>query len=106
MQVAVHAGRRFDHAADLLLALRPEPRHGLAFLVQVLLHVGELLDDGLDAMPEPGPGQVLIDQLHLGLLTFTGLPRRGEFDQGLTQSDGHGYGVTRIGDPDVIHQVE
>jgi hypothetical protein len=40
----------------------------LPLAVEVILHVRELLDDGVDAVTEAGAGQVLIDHLHFGLL--------------------------------------
>jgi hypothetical protein len=65
---AGYSGRATDTFDNLLSTLCPEPHHCLAFAVEVGLHVAEPLDDGLDPVPEPGAGQVLVDQLHLGLL--------------------------------------
>jgi hypothetical protein len=48
LQVAIEPRRRFDDAANLLFAFRPEPHHCLALAVEVGLHVTEVLDDGLD----------------------------------------------------------
>ena len=49
-------------------------RHRLALAVEVGLHVAEPFDDGLDPVPEPGAGQVLVNQFHLGLLAFASQP--------------------------------
>ena len=81
LEVAVHPRGRLDDAVNLRLALGPQPRHGLAFLVQVALHLLEPLDDGLDSLPESRTGQVLVDQFHLGLLALARLPRAGDLDQ-------------------------
>jgi hypothetical protein len=70
LQVAVQPGRGFHDAANLFFALCPKPHHRLAFAVEVGLHVAEPFDDGLDPVPEPRAGQVLVDEFHLGLLAF------------------------------------
>src|SRR3954469_3486703 len=70
LEIAVEAGGGVEHATELLLALGPQPHHGLAFAVEVRLHLGEALDDGVDAVTESRAGQVGIDQLHLALLAL------------------------------------
>jgi hypothetical protein len=72
LQVAVQPGCRLDDAANLFLALRPQPHHCLALAVEVSLHVGEPFDDGLDPVPESRAGQVLIHHLSAGLLRPAG----------------------------------
>src|SRR6185312_9949065 len=72
LKIAIHAGGRLDHAADLFLALGPESDRRLFLAVEILLHRRELLDDGLDAVLEAGAGQITVDHFHLRLLP---LPR-------------------------------
>src|SRR6185437_2516129 len=72
LKIAIHAGGRLDHAADLFLALGPESDRRLFLAVEILLHRRELLDDSLDAVLEAGAGQVAVDHFHLCLLS---LPR-------------------------------
>jgi hypothetical protein len=106
LQVAVQPGRRFDDAANLLFTFRPQPHHCLAFAVKVGLHVAEPFDDGLDPVPESRAGQVLVHQLHLGLLAFTGEPRCRQRDQRLAQGDGHGDSAPRFAHPDPVDLVK
>ena len=61
LKVTVHADRRLDNAPDLHFALRPQTRHGFPLPFKVRLHVGEFLDDGLDAVMEARPREVLVD---------------------------------------------
>ena len=106
------AGRRRDptveveHTPKLLLALRPHPRHRLSFPVEIRLHVRKLLDDGIDAVAEPRTGQVLIDELHLGLLALLRLTAGCDLDQRLAQSDREGNGKARLSHPDTVDQIE
>src|SRR5208337_2934414 len=58
LHIAPHAGRRLHDHLDLLLALGPGLLHGLALSFKVGLHVLELLDDSLDAMPEARPREI------------------------------------------------
>jgi hypothetical protein len=44
----------------------------VALTVEVGLHLGKPLDDGLDPVPEPRTGQVPVNHFHLGLLAFSG----------------------------------
>src|SRR4051812_6492743 len=73
LHVADHADGRADRYGNLLLALGPLLGHELAFAVEILAHVVELLDQRRDAMAKLRPGQVLIDHLGLGLLALTRL---------------------------------
>jgi hypothetical protein len=51
---------------DLQVLLGDERiQQALSLPVKIRLHLGEFLDDGFDAMPALGAGQVSIDQLHL-----------------------------------------
>src|SRR5208337_3815601 len=60
LHIAIHACRRVDHAADLLLALGPCFLHRLALFFEVALHFAELLDDGFHAVAETRPRQILV----------------------------------------------
>ena len=95
-----------EHAAELLLALGPQPHHGLALAIEVGLHVGEFFDDGVDAVTEAGAGQVGVHHLHLGLLAFLRLAAGGDVDQRLPECDGERDREAGLRDPDVVNEVE
>ena len=68
--------------------------------------VAEAFDNGLDPVPEPRAGQVLVHQLHLGLLAFASQPGGRQRDQRLSQGDGHGHGAPRFRHPHPIDLVK
>ena len=80
LQIAVHAGRRIEHSVNLSLALCPEPGHGLAFSIEIFLHVGEFLDNRFDAIPKAWTREVLVDHSHLCVSAVTCLAYRGDFN--------------------------
>src|SRR4051795_13621083 len=106
LQVAIHPSRRLDHTSDLLLALGPKSDGCPAFMVQILLHRREPLDDRLDAVPEPLTGEILINHLHLRLLTLTDDPRSRKFNQRLSKSNGDGHSAPRVRYPNALNVVE
>lgn len=85
LQVANHANRRFDHQDNLRFPLRLLAADEFPLTVEILAHVVELLDDGLDALTEFVAGQIMIDLLHLGLLPLLHQARTAYFDQTLTK---------------------
>lgn len=70
---------------DLHLAFGPLPSHELAFVIEVLAHVVELLNHRFHALAEFGPGEIAIDLLHLRLLPLLRQPRTVELDQHLPE---------------------
>jgi hypothetical protein len=76
-------------------ASRGLPGHELAFLIEVVPHVVELLDDGIDALLELRTRQIVVDLLHLGLLSLLDQPRVGHRDERLPQRYGDGKGAER-----------
>src|SRR6266511_2640232 len=52
LQVAHHANRGFNDCDNLGLTLCPLAAHEFAFLVEILAHVVEFLDDGIDPLAE------------------------------------------------------
>ena len=59
LKVAVHTSRRLDDPSYLFFTFSPESRHGHPFSFEIGLHVGELFDDGFNAMAEAWSGPVL-----------------------------------------------
>src|SRR5689334_25202249 len=57
-------------------------------------------------MPELRPGEVAVDQLHLGLLAFARLARAGDVDQRLAQRDRDRKCAFGFRDPDAIEKIE
>src|SRR5258708_24084757 len=66
LQVSDHSDGRLDDGEYLRFALRPLSVHELAFLIEVVPHVVELLNDGIDALLELRTRQIVVDLLHLG----------------------------------------
>ena len=95
LQVSDHSDGRLDDGEYQRFALRPLPGHELAFLIEVVPHVVELLDDRIDALLELRTRQKVVDLLHLGLLSLLDQPRVGHRDERLLQRYGDGKGAER-----------
>ena len=106
LQVAVQPRRRFDDAANLRFALCHSRIIVLRSRSRSACIVAEAFDNGLDPMPEAWAGEVLVDQLHLGLLPFPRLARRGHFDEGVAKGDGDRNGAAETSDPNAVDVVE
>ena len=95
LEVSNHSDGRLDDGEYQRFALRPLPGHELAFLIEVVPHVVELLDDGIDPLLEFRTRQIVVDLLHLGLLSLLDQHRVGHGDERLPQRYGYAKGAER-----------
>src|SRR5262249_8438881 len=63
-------------------------------------------DDGFKTLPESWAGQILIHDLHLGVLTDARLAHGRDFDQRLPQRDRNWDGATRVSHPNAFDMIE
>lgn len=79
--------------------------HELAFPVEIIAHVVEFLDHGLDPLPETHAREVTIDLLRLGLLTLMG-PESHRLRRGFAGERRERECAPRVGHPYAVHQIE
>lgn len=88
LQITVHVRRRLHDPINLRFPFGPLIGNGFLSLSR-----SSCIDDGLDAMAEARPGEILINHLRLGLPAFGGLSSRGDFDHGMAETIGEGSKV-------------
>ena len=106
LQVAVHAGRSFEDGQQFAVPLCPLLVHPLAFFVEIAAQLRELFGDALDPVFEPWAGQVRVNLLRLGLLSFAGTPGAGELDDAHTQGIRDRQNAAQARHPDAVHVLE
>jgi hypothetical protein len=87
LEVPIHSSRRFQNETNLHLPLSPLPRRDPSLRLKVTLHISELFDDGLYSLSKAWTGEIGVDLLALGFLTFTGPPCECYLNKGFPQGD-------------------